>query len=69
MIIDDKNIRKVMKLSINSSTGLFCENCGSELIVKKGYRKFLGCSNSECNKKFSFNGPAKLVPGKIILES
>lgn len=64
MKIDIGNYEKIKKMPVNSSTGLYCE-CGSVLIIKKGYRKFLQCCT--CNKKHSITSNT-LVNGKLILE-
>ena len=38
------NVEELLKLPKGSKTGVFCKECGCEMIVREGYDKFLGCS-------------------------
>lgn len=52
--ITTKQHSTLLSLPKGSKTGLHCEVCGAELVIRVGSTKFLGCSNyPKCTNHYS----------------
>lgn len=54
------NVYELFKLPKGSKTGVYCEKCGSEMIIRESHSKFLGCgSYPKCKEVMQFCFPEK----------
>jgi ssDNA-binding Zn-finger/Zn-ribbon topoisomerase 1 len=58
--IDTNKYNELIKQPKGTKTGLYCQMCGAELVIREGYNKFLGCSGYPiCKNKYSLENTKK----------
>jgi ssDNA-binding Zn-finger/Zn-ribbon topoisomerase 1 len=61
MYISKEKYKYILNLSKGEKTGLKCDGCGADLVIREGHSKFLGCSNyPKCKCHYSLENAVEV---------